>query len=61
MDFVTSVPQVLERIRIDELEPWHNAGLRILQQSHDGGEAYFRLQSTRGEDILDNLSARVWS
>ncbi len=36
-----------------------HAGLRILQASHDGGEAYFRLQSTRGEDILDTLSARV--
>ncbi|MGE3076757.1 MAG: nitric oxide reductase activation protein NorD [Dehalococcoidia bacterium] len=59
MDFVTSVPNVLSRIRIDELEPWHNAGLKILQASHDGGEAYFRLQSTRGEDILDTLSARV--
>ncbi len=59
MDFVTSVPRVLDRIRIDELEPWHNAGLKILQTSHDGGEAYFRLQSTRGEDILENLSARV--
>jgi hypothetical protein len=59
MDFITAVPKVLDRIRIDELEPWHNAGLRILQQSHDGGEAYFRLQSTRGEGILDTLSARV--
>ncbi|MBI5947456.1 MAG: VWA domain-containing protein [Chloroflexi bacterium] len=59
MDFVTSVPRVLERIRVDELEPWHAAGLKILQASHDGGEAYFRLQSTRGEDILDTLSARV--
>jgi nitric oxide reductase NorD protein len=59
MDFVTSVPQVLQRIRVDELEPWHNAGLKILQTSHDGGEAYFRLQSTRGEDILDTLSARI--
>jgi nitric oxide reductase NorD protein len=59
MDFITSVPRVLDRIRVDELEPWHQAGLRILQTSHDGGEAYFRLQSTRGEDILDTLSARV--
>ncbi|MGI8927627.1 MAG: nitric oxide reductase activation protein NorD [Tepidiformaceae bacterium] len=59
MDFVSSVPRVLERIRVDELEPWHAAGLKILQGSHDGGEAYFRLQSTRGEDILDTLSARV--
>jgi nitric oxide reductase NorD protein len=59
MDFLTSVPRVLERIRVDELEPWQQAGMRILQASHDGGEAYFRLQSTRGEDILDTLSARV--
>jgi len=59
MDFVTSVPKVLERIRIDELEPWQAHGLKILQASHDGGEAYFRLQSTRGEDVLDTLSARI--
>lgn len=59
MDFIAAVPAVLQRIRIDELEPWQNAGLRILQSSHEGGEAYFRLQSTRGEDILENLSARV--
>ncbi len=59
MDFVTNTPKVLTRIRIDELEGWHAAGLKILQSSHDGGEAYFRLQSTRGEDILETLSARV--
>lgn len=59
MDFLTAIPRVLERVRIDELEPWQQAGLRILQHSHDGGEAYFRLQSSRGEDILDTLSARV--
>jgi hypothetical protein len=59
MDFLTSAPRVLERVRVDELEAWQIAGLRILQASHDGGEAYFRLQSTRGEGILDTLSARV--
>ncbi len=59
MDFVTNVPTVLQRIRVDELEPWHEAGVRIIQQSRDGGEAYFRLQSTRSEDILETLSARV--
>lgn len=59
MDFITAMPTVLQRIRLDELEAWHQAGLRILQVSHEGGEAYFRLQSTRAEDILENLSARV--
>ncbi len=59
MDFLTSVPRVLTRVRVDELDAWQAAGLRILQSSHDGGEAYFRLQSSRGEDILDTLSSRV--
>ncbi len=59
MDFITSVPRVMGRIRLDELDAWQDQGLRILKSSHDGGEAYFRLQSTRGEDILENLSARV--
>jgi hypothetical protein len=59
MDFVTAVPHVLKRIHIDELQPWHAAGLQILESSHEGGEAYFRLQSSRGESVLDTLSARV--
>jgi nitric oxide reductase NorD protein len=59
MDFLTAMPTVLQRIRIDELEAWQQAGLRILQASAEGGEAYFRLQSTRAEDILENLSSRV--
>jgi hypothetical protein len=50
---------VLNVVKLDELEPWHDAGLQILKSSRDGGEAYFRLQSTRGEDMLENLSARV--
>lgn len=59
MDFLANVPAVLEKIRIDELESWQQAGLSILQSSRDGGEAYFRLQSARGEDMLETLSARI--
>lgn len=59
MDFVSNVPQVLGKIGISELEAWHGAGLQILNASREGGEAYFRLESGRGEDVLENLSARV--
>ncbi len=59
MDFLTNVPTVLQRIRLDELDAWHASGMQILQHTHDGGEAYFRLQSTRSEDILETLSARI--
>ena len=59
MDFVANAPQVLQRIRLDELDAWHNTGFQILKTSYEGGEAYFRLESTRAEATLDNLSARV--
>ena len=59
MDFISNAPAVLEKVRIDELAAWQNAGLGILASSRDGGEAFFRLQSSRGEEILDTLSARV--
>ena len=59
MDFISNAPEVLEKVRIDELPAWQAAGLGILASSREGGEAYFRLQSSRGEEILDTLSARV--
>jgi len=59
MEFVKSSPEVLKRIRIAELARWHEAGQRILGQSLEGGEAYFRLESGKGEEVLTQLSSRV--
>ena len=59
MDFIGNAPAVLEKVRLDELPAWQAAGLGILASSREGGEAYFRLQSSRGEEVLDTLSARV--
>ncbi len=59
MEFLKSSPEVLKRIRIAELASWHAAGNRILEQSVEGGEAYFRLESGKGEEVLQQLSSRV--
>lgn len=59
MEFLTNIGQVLSRIRFEELDSWHEAGLRILESSREGGEAYFRLQSAKSEEMLERLSARV--
>ncbi len=59
MEFLKSSPEVLKRIRISELAGWHEAGRRILGQSVEGGEAYFRLESGKGEEVLLQLSSRV--
>jgi len=59
MEFLKSAPTVLRRIRLEDLAGWHAAGHRILEQSPEGGEAYFRLESGKGEEILEALSSRV--
>ncbi|HWO72951.1 MAG TPA: hypothetical protein VNN21_05280 [Dehalococcoidia bacterium] len=59
MSFIKSAPALAARLRPDELEAWHAAGLEVLRSSVEGGEAYFRLESGRAEQMVQNLSARV--
>ena len=59
MAFLNSGPEVLARISVDDLSHWHAAGRRILEESEEGGEAYFRLESGKGERVLEALSSRL--
>ena len=59
MEFIKSAPEVLRRLRPDDLPRWQAAGRQILDASAEGGEAFFRLESSKGEDIIDALSSRV--
>ena len=59
MEFLKSAPSVLRRVRPSHLHRWHAAGHRILETTQAGGEAYFRLESGKGEDVLRELSSRV--
>jgi len=59
MEFLKTTPLVLSRISADDLPAWHTFGLTLLQASPEGGEAFFRLESSRGDEILESLSARV--
>ncbi|MCH8050635.1 MAG: hypothetical protein IIC86_01285 [Chloroflexi bacterium] len=59
MEFLKTAPMALERIPIETIAEWHAEGSALLDQSSDGGEAYFRMESSRGEDMLEALSSRV--
>ena len=59
MEFLKTASQVLERIPVDTIADWHAEGSALLDQSQEGGEAYFRMESSRGEEMLDSLSSRV--
>ena len=59
MEFLSNLPIVLQRIQVKDVEAWHAGGMRVLEIGQDGAEAYFRLESTRSQDALELLSARV--
>jgi nitric oxide reductase NorD protein len=59
MEFLKSSPAVLARIGRDEVPLWHGEGSNLLDTTPEGGEAYFRMESSRSEEVLDALSSRV--
>ncbi|MBM3945653.1 MAG: hypothetical protein FJ317_09255, partial [SAR202 cluster bacterium] len=58
-EFIRSSPMILNRVTLGQLEQWAREGVRILQQNKDGGLAYFKLESARAEEVLENLSSGV--
>ncbi|MSQ32864.1 MAG: hypothetical protein EXR60_00310 [Dehalococcoidia bacterium] len=59
LEFIKSTPKVLEKVSAKDLEAWYREGVRILAENPEGGEAYFRLESSRGEQVLETLSSTV--
>ena len=59
MEFVKVTPAVLQRLDPEHLPRWQEQGLAILQHNMPGGEAFFRLESAKGEEIIEALSSRL--
>ena len=59
MSLIKSAPLLSERLGLEAVALWHAAGLDILRQTSEGGEAYFRLESGKAEQMLEALTARV--
>ena len=59
VEFIKSCPTVLGRTSTGQLELWFKEGLRILQENRDGGLAYFKMESSRSEEVLEALSSRI--
>ena len=57
--FLKSVPTALERISLSQIDDWFRHGVTLLLENVDSGIAYFKLESSRSEQILDNLSSSV--
>ena len=59
VEFLRAAPQVLERIDPENLNRWFSEGVTMLERNEAAGIAFFRLESARGETLLQELSATV--
>jgi len=59
VEFLKSCPAVLGKIRFSDIERWSAEGKKLLKESTEGGEAYFRLESNKGQQVLEHLSRGV--
>lgn len=59
IEFLKISPTLVQRIGISSLQYWLDEGKGILKKREEAGEAYFRLESLRGEAVLEHLSSRV--
>ena len=61
MEYLKTAPFVRSRLTPEQMSSWSQTGVDILLVEHnaEGAEAYFRLESTRAEDMLAQLSARI--
>ena len=60
MEYLKSTPFVRSRLTTEQMERWSEVGVELLRMGNaEGAEAYFRLESSRAEEMLAALSARV--
>lgn len=59
IEFLKSSPILVGRIGISGVERWFVEGVATLKMREEAGEAYFRLESMRSEEIMGRLSSRV--
>ncbi|MBM3926252.1 MAG: hypothetical protein FJ320_09785 [SAR202 cluster bacterium] len=54
-----SLDPVLNKITLEQVDVWFERGVRLLKENPEGGLAYFRLESSTSEQVLDSLSSSV--
>ena len=58
-EFLKSAPTVLERVTFAQLQEWQTEGALLCRTSPAAAASYFRMESTRSEEILDALSSSI--
>ncbi|MSQ41538.1 MAG: VWA domain-containing protein [Dehalococcoidia bacterium] len=61
MEYLKSAPFVRTRLTAEQMQQWAESGASVLLEdgNAEGAEAFFRLESTRAEQLMTALTARV--
>lgn len=58
-EFIKSSPIVLAKVSFDKLDAWCEEGKTLLKTNPDGGMAFFKIESSRSEKFLEEISSAV--
>ena len=58
-EFIKSLPTVLEKLTMIQVTRWYEEGVKILGDNKDGGIAFFKIESTHSESIIEGLSSGI--
>ena len=56
---LNSLESVLARITLPQLDAWFDQGMRLIHENPDGGLAYFKVESSTSEGVIDTLSSSL--
>ncbi|MDA1257758.1 MAG: hypothetical protein O3C10_07930, partial [Chloroflexi bacterium] len=56
---ITQAPAILDRLSPSQFEEWHREGMRAIAESPESGPSFYRLESARSRESLDQLSSGV--
>ncbi len=59
VEFIHSCPELIRRVGSNDMHKWYEAGLAMLQQNDAAGLGFFKLESARGESLIDQISATI--
>ena len=57
--FLANLDMVLTRVTLNQLEIWFQRGMAVLKENPDGGIAYFKVESSTSENLLESLSSSM--
>ena len=58
-EFLRIAPEVLERVTFEQMVNWQSEGIRAASESEEAAIAYFKLESSNSQEILDSLSSSI--